>query len=1112
VPEAIRERERGLSLTNALNSEHRRVSVLFVRASAIDIINADQRLRDVLGRIMSKISEHSGMVARIDPFKTGHKVLCLFGAAQSAGLNELRALRAAVDIAGMSDAVVEIAVGATHGHLLCGEVGSDRRREFTVMGNAVNLAARLMAKAGPGIVLLDGDLHELINEYCFSEQERLALKGVGEAVPVFKFLHWRRERRLPAAAGRFYGRTNELTALSRWWEGATTEGPSVLEISGAAGIGKTELVLQFLKQQSQTTVCYFDGTQSALRHAGWLLGELLQTVCLDVHAESDPLVLLQAKIDQRWLPLLAPLFGEQLDDSPWTLGLSSELRLEKTGEIISGLLGDQLDNRLVIIDSIDRIDSLSQALLEKTLHNLEKTKARFIHIAQSPLSPQLPCTRLTLPPLSEKEMEQWFEESLVTGARETELMRRLTESSQGNPLLIRTTFQSLINSGSLQKLSDSVKYEVVGTFASMALHHRLEDVLLATYDALQESERAVLRSASVTGPVVSIAQLQLLQPDWSAETLESVFEGLGRKGLVTTSLAGNGAVQFAFVNRQLQESVYSRIPVLERRKWHRQLGEQLEREIGVPLVRLAYHFGSGDDAEKAFRYCFQAAVEAERNGALVEAASYFEQCRKHADDVVSSLATADGSEYYQRASAFAVHDGDFELAYAELRRWRRWARQRGNHTECMASAVEFARTLWKQSRYARCRAALRLISSGISEATPKHLVSEFLAIEGELLRRTGKIRDAQDVCTRALELAISANDRNREVTALNNLGLAFWSGGNLDAARSCFEKSLARDEHTTSLYLQGRVANNLAIISEELGDFKRARSLAERAREIFVLTGDRRNQSYASGNLANLLFQAGRYRESEELFMSADRIFQHLGEKHPHFYTVGNLGDIDLHLGRLEAAETKYNAVAQFARDCGDDELMAETAVRQADCIFYRGDSTTAETKYREALSLAEAAGSREYQIRGTVGLCRLLIGLKQVDSAAVQQQRLAEFAVTTKSDRNQHEALFLHAEIDRLRDSFEQARADLLRCRDYAREQGQFELRLKSLVRLSEQPAGRELALEELAETLTGFIESNGYSRFEFLLNSAYYRYFSRVLRSVAARLNLSHSPHPVA
>ncbi len=1112
VPEAIRERERGLSFTSNLNSEHRRVSVLFVRVSVIDMIDDGQHLRAILGKVISKIAEHSGMVARIDPFKSGHKVLCLFGAAQSAGLNELHALRAAVDIAAMSDAKVEIAVGATHGHLLCGEVGSERRREFTVMGNAVNLAARLMAKARPGGVLFDGALHELIDEYCFSEQERLALKGVGESVLVFEFLRWRRERRLPAAVDRFYGRIDELAALERWWEVAAATGPRVLEISGAAGIGKTELVLQFLKQHQQATVYYFDGTHSALRHAGWLPGELLQSICLADHAERSPLELLQAKIDRRWLPLLAPLFGKQLDESSWTLGLSSELRLDKTGEIVSELLAGQLDSKAVIVDSIDRMDSLSQAILERVLLNLENYRARFILITQVPSSSQRSWAKLELTSLSETEMQQWFEESLVTGARETELIRRLSESSQGNPLLIRTTFQSLISNGSLRKLTDSVRYEVVGALASIALHHRLEDVLMATYDSLTESERAVLRLVAVARSEVSTAQLRFLHPNWSSEEIERNLSGLVQKDLLNTSLASEKAAEFSFVSQQLRESVYSRIPILERQRWHRLLGEKLEKENGASLVRLAYHFGSSDDGEKAFRYCFKAAIEAERNGALMEAASYFEQCCRHSDEVIPTLSTAEGSDYFNRASGFAVHDGNFGLAFAELRRWRRWAKGRSNRTECVASAIEFARTLWKQSRYARCRQALRLISSAISDATPQHLVSEFLAIEGELLRRTGKIREAQEVCARALELAISANDRNREITALNNLGLAYWSGGNLDAARKCFEESLAQDEQATPLYLQGRVANNLAIISEELGDFKRARSLAERAREVFIQTGDRRNQSYASGNLANLLFQAGRYRESEELFTVADRIFEHLGERHPHFYTVGNLGDIDLHLGKLEAAEYRYNSVAQFARDCGDQELMAETAVRLADCKFYRGESITAQAEYQQAIVLADAAGSQEYQIRGTIGLCRLLIGLRQTESAAVQQQRLTEFAAATKSDRNQFEAIFLQAEIDRLRGNPEQARANLVRCQHYAQEQGQFELRLKSLVRLSEHPQWHERTLEELAGLLNQFIGSNGCERFNLLLNSAYYGYFSPVLRSVTERLNLSQNPHPVA
>lgn len=111
---------------------------------------------------MNAIHDSSGTVARIDPFGSGHKVLALFGAIVATGNDSLRALKAAVEISKIESEHFETRVGLTSGPLLCGEVGSQHRCEFTVMGNAVNMAARLMTKADPAGLLLDEQFYQAV--------------------------------------------------------------------------------------------------------------------------------------------------------------------------------------------------------------------------------------------------------------------------------------------------------------------------------------------------------------------------------------------------------------------------------------------------------------------------------------------------------------------------------------------------------------------------------------------------------------------------------------------------------------------------------------------------------------------------------------------------------------------------------------------------------------------------------------------------------------------------------------------------------------------------------------------------------------------------------------
>jgi len=1090
IPGPIRARLTEAPADNDLNSEHRNVSVLFVLAAARRADADNDAVVRELARIMTTIDHNGGMIARIDPFKSGHKLLALFGAAQTTGRDELKAVRAAVELAQLKSPELSIRIGATHGQLLCGEVGTEQRREYTVMGNAVNLAARLMAKAEDDTVLLDEAMHELVGDFCRTRERRIALKGVGDDVPVYELAGWSGGSRQLPATGKLYGRARELEQLREWLRQRSTTDCLCVEISGEAGIGKTALAAAALQQPGRAEVDYIDATKGALRHSGWLIGEVLAAVA-GVSSEqlaSEERILESAGVDEHWRPLLSALFGEATEDNAWTRGLSSELRVEKTAELAMSLLRGHLGRFVLVLDACENADSFAQAVLSRLLLRLEDEPATVIVISRNGGLAPTSAKQLPLFALDQAELFAWLGEVLIAGKRESELAAQIVESSQGNPLLAVTTLAELIQNGTLERLSDPVRYEVTAAVGTIVLHRRIEDLILARYDAVSETQRQLLRAAAIFSTPFSTNDLTALLPRWDRKRAAASLTELLRTGFLRHEGMEGAECIYAFAGAQVREAIYGRIPVLELQQLHGVVGERWEHRP-TPVAQLAYHFVRSSDTTKAFRYSLKAAQMAERSGSLIEAALHYENCRRRVED--AAIDDQERLAFHQAAAGFALTEGNFPAAYRHLRQWRRLAKAAKQTEQRLEAAIEFARALWRQSRYIRCRQALTIVNKWLSEETSNSLAAECLAIEGELLRRTGKIREAQEACRLAVQLAQGAGDRAREITALNNLGLASWSAGELEAARDCFERTLAFDPQTNPLSLQGRVANNLAIIHEELGDFVTARRLAEQARQAFRETGDRRNLSYSSGNLANLLFQAGRYRESAELFAAADRIFLHLDEKHPHYYTVGNLGDIDLHLGRLREAEEKYQAVATYAQECGDAELAAETAVRLADCRFYGGDAAFADGSYGEAIMLATEAEAQEYLIRATVGRCRLLIGERRTKEAAALLEQLRAFARDTGSARNQHEAEFLAAEIARLDGDVESACSGYKMCCDYAVRQEQFELRLKALARLQEHGDKGDEALMALYSLLEDFRAANGDDYYRLLLKSAYYRYF---------------------
>jgi class 3 adenylate cyclase len=189
LPRHLRERLAASDSGASIGSEQRKVTVLFAKLKA----HSPQQLQQIFEPLFGVISRYHGSVARLDPFKDGHKLLALFGALSKRIGEKIDALQAAREIAALSDEQYSVSVGLASGTLLCGEVGASSRREYTVMGEAVNMAARLMSKAGSGSILMAQPFYEQVAALCRATPVSLPLKGIGQCVTVYRFesLHTR---------------------------------------------------------------------------------------------------------------------------------------------------------------------------------------------------------------------------------------------------------------------------------------------------------------------------------------------------------------------------------------------------------------------------------------------------------------------------------------------------------------------------------------------------------------------------------------------------------------------------------------------------------------------------------------------------------------------------------------------------------------------------------------------------------------------------------------------------------------------------------------------------------------------------------------------------------
>jgi adenylate cyclase len=184
-----------------LGGDRRHVTTLFADIRGYTALAAEHKPEEALDLLncylevtSDAIEDYGGTVADL----LGDGVFAFFGAPVMHADDPHRAVRAAlaiqsgigrVDIPSLPGVRLQAGVGITTGDVIAGNVGSVRRMHYAVVGDAVNVAARLQATAGPGQILVDAPTHAAVHDSVVSQDMgNVRLGGKGAWIPVFNIL------------------------------------------------------------------------------------------------------------------------------------------------------------------------------------------------------------------------------------------------------------------------------------------------------------------------------------------------------------------------------------------------------------------------------------------------------------------------------------------------------------------------------------------------------------------------------------------------------------------------------------------------------------------------------------------------------------------------------------------------------------------------------------------------------------------------------------------------------------------------------------------------------------------------------------------------------------
>jgi class 3 adenylate cyclase len=381
IEECLSREVRAHLTAGARQPEHRVVTTAFLRFEGTDALIADHgvdatasALGELIGDIQAAADEFEICFLQSDVDADGGKVTLTAGAPRMVGDDEERMLLALRSIAEGSRRL-PLRIGVHRGNVFCGDIGAPFRRAYTVMGDAVNLSARVMAHAPPGgLVATGGVLERSATEFDARALAPFVVKGKKRPIEAWSVGPPVGTRTSDGIALRFpfVGRKAELAVLEQALAEARRGTGRLVELTGEPGIGKSRLVDELrsrapgLRRLRVTCEAY----TSATPYIAWR--DLLRPLVGIAWEDHDAVVAdrLRAAVREHdpdlepWLPLLAIPFGADLAPTPAVAALASGFRRSRLHQVVLRFLRLLLPDATIIeVEDAHQMDAASADLM-----------------------------------------------------------------------------------------------------------------------------------------------------------------------------------------------------------------------------------------------------------------------------------------------------------------------------------------------------------------------------------------------------------------------------------------------------------------------------------------------------------------------------------------------------------------------------------------------------------------------------------------------------------------------------------------------------------------------------------------------------------------------------
>jgi class 3 adenylate cyclase/tetratricopeptide (TPR) repeat protein len=974
-------------------------------------------MRDYFGAIRSVVEHYGGSVEKF----IGDAVVAVFGIPALHEDDALRAVSAAAEIHRSIDELsarlqrdagvtIQVRTGVNTGEVLSQATGGASGR---LVGDAVNVAARLQQSAAPGEILIGPATHHLVRDRVRSDLlEPLVVKGRTAPVVAHRLLE---VLAAPVSHARprtpIVGRDREVRLLCETLDRVVADRtPHLFTVLGAPGVGKSRLVAELDDEESAGVLhgrClpYGDGITY------WPLAEIVQAAAgiesgdapeaararLAASAGDDEEAAAVAERVAQVLSLSEA--GATTDDLFWGIRKYFE-RLARTRPLV------------VVFDDVHWAEPTMLDLLDHLVDSIGDVPLLVVCMARLELLEMRPAwgggkmnaTSLVLGPLKEDDCRVLLGSLLGDSPSLDEVAAAVFRVADGNPLFVEEMVSMLVDRGLLEQVDG--RWKAVRDLASVSVPPTIQALVAARLDRLSHEEREVVGMASVMGKVFATRAVGELAPGSAGARVDETLERLTRKQLVAPGdVEFAGGPMYSFRHLLIRDTAYEHLPRMARATIHERYADWLVNVIGDRSAEFDEIVGYHLEQAYLCREKLGPLAESDRDLAARAADRLGEggrraAARQDAPAAVKLLSRAAELLPEQDAKRLGVLP-DLGLALYEA----------GDYPaaiEVFDEAISLATTLDDPRTATRCR-----------------IFKERARIHRDPQVDDDKVRA---VAEHAVEVLSQLGDDSGLSHAWDLVAYVHDCAGRSAEALAALRQAANHAERSGIASIVGYQRRTLLrSLAWGPGEVAEIMSLAEELLDSSRKAHDRYSEARALLTLAQANAMIGKFDVAREYIRLQKDICADISLEFIDAFGAFERAQVEVLAGNIDAAEAETRAGVEVLQRMGEKGVLPTLQVQLADLLYRKGSFDEAERVVQEAKRLSAPDDSLT-EMKWRAVLAKVLAERGDVDEAMVLATEASEIASTTGYTDWQAGVLADHAEVLLLAARPEEARRTLRR------------------------------------------------------------------------------------